>query len=128
MHETAVTAIPATTRVLRLEAAAALLVAVIAYQAIGPSWWLFAAIFLLPDLSLLGYLAGPQKGALVYNAVHSYAAPLILGSLSFVSGGSIGLAIAIVWFAHVAFDRVLGYGLKHVTGFHDTHLGPIGRR
>ncbi len=118
---------PATTRVLRLEAAAALLVAVFFYQASGLSWWLFALFFLLPDLSMLGYLAGPQKGALAYNAVHSYFAPLLLGTASFATGTTIGWAIAIIWFAHIAFDRLLGFGLKDATGFHSTHLGRIGR-
>jgi hypothetical protein len=29
--------------------------------------------------------------------------------------------------AHIGFDRMLGYGLKHASGFGDTHLGRIGR-
>jgi hypothetical protein len=28
---------------------------------------------------------------------------------------------------HSAFDRLLGYGLKHRTGFQDTHLGRVGK-
>ena len=128
MSKESVGAIPGTTRVLRLEAAAALLVAVVFYQVSGLSWWLFAIMFLVPDLSMLGYLAGAEKGALVYNAVHSYFGPLVLGAASFASGGSIGWAIAIVWFAHIACDRMLGFGLKDTTGFQSTHLGRIGRR
>ncbi|WP_218779856.1 DUF4260 family protein [Hymenobacter crusticola] len=27
---------------------------------------------------------------------------------------------------HSALDRLLGYGLKYTTGFHDTHLGRVG--
>jgi hypothetical protein len=34
--------------------------------------------------------------------------------------------IAIILAAHIAIDRALGYGLKRESGFHDTHLGPIG--
>lgn len=37
------------------------------------------------------------------------------------------LAIAIIWAAHIAFDRAVGYGLKYETGFNDTHLGRVGR-
>jgi hypothetical protein len=37
------------------------------------------------------------------------------------------LAIALVWCAHIGFDRALGYGLKYAAGFRQTHLGPIGR-
>jgi hypothetical protein len=35
--------------------------------------------------------------------------------------------VALVWFAHIGLDRALGYGLEYDTGFHDTHLGRIGR-
>jgi hypothetical protein len=27
---------------------------------------------------------------------------------------------------HSAVDRLLGYGLKHLSGFQDTHLGRVG--
>jgi len=30
--------------------------------------------------------------------------------------------IALVWLAHIGFDRFFGYGLKYPTGFKDTHL------
>jgi hypothetical protein len=36
--------------------------------------------------------------------------------------------IAIIWAAHIGFDRALGYGLKYPTAFSDTHLGRIGKR
>lgn len=32
----------------------------------------------------------------------------------------------IILFAHAAFDRILGYGLKYERGFKFTHLGEIG--
>jgi hypothetical protein len=37
------------------------------------------------------------------------------------------LALALIWLAHIGFDRMLGYGLKYQSGFGDTHLGRIGR-
>ena len=37
------------------------------------------------------------------------------------------LQISLIWFAHIGFDRALGYGLKFPLGFRVTHLGvPIG--
>jgi hypothetical protein len=39
----------------------------------------------------------------------------------------LALGAGILWFAHVGFDRALGYGLKYETGFGATHLGFIGR-
>jgi hypothetical protein len=37
------------------------------------------------------------------------------------------MALALILVAHIAADRALGYGLKHMSGFKDTHLGGIGR-
>ena len=91
------------------------------------SWLLFALLFLLPDISIAGYLAGPQRGAAIYNAMHTYAAPLLLGVGATVAANSVLVAIATIWFAHIAFDRALGYGLKLESGFKHTHLGVIGR-
>jgi hypothetical protein len=39
------------------------------------------------------------------------------------------LSIALIWVAHIGFDRALGYGLKYATAFKHTHLGlPLARR
>jgi hypothetical protein len=34
------------------------------------------------------------------------------------------LAFALIWLAHIGFDRMLGFGLKYHNGFKDTHLNP----
>ncbi|MEZ5886225.1 MAG: DUF4260 family protein [Paracoccaceae bacterium] len=72
---------------------------------------------------------GRASRALFYNGAHLYAGGLILGG----AGHAFGLPVTItdlglIWIAHVGFDRMLGYGLKEPSGFHDTHLGRIGRR
>ena len=36
--------------------------------------------------------------------------------------------LALIWAAHIGFDRLLGYGLKYGAGFGFTHLGRIGRK
>jgi hypothetical protein len=74
---------------------------------------------------LAGYLGGPRVGAAVYNLVHSYAAPLAATLLLLLTGSP--LTLPLIWFAHIGFDRALGYGLKYPSSFHDTHLGRIGR-
>lgn len=56
---------------IRLEWLALAAAAVLLYGYAGGSWWLFAALLLLPDLSMLGYLAGPRLGAVTYNALHN---------------------------------------------------------
>jgi uncharacterized protein DUF4260 len=113
--------------VLRLEGAAALAAAAALYGHFGFSWLMFAVLFLAPDLAMLAYLAGPRVGALAYNLVHTYALPLLLALAGFALGSPIASALALVWIAHIGFDRMLGYGLKYASGFGDTHLGRAGR-
>lgn len=48
---------------LRLEGLAIGAGAVVLYADGDHSWWLFALLILAPDLSFLGYLAGPRLGA-----------------------------------------------------------------
>jgi hypothetical protein len=84
-------------------------------------------LFLAPDLSFLGYLAGPKAGAIAYNAAHSYIVPMALMTAGFGFAPPLVLAIAMIWLAHIGFDRALGYGLKYSAGFGFTHLGRIGK-
>ena len=112
---------------LRLEAAALLAASLAAYAHLGGGWGLFALLFLVPDLSMLGYLAGPRIGALAYNAAHSYMTPVGLAALSLGLHAPHLAPLALIWSAHIAFDRLLGYGLKYASAFGDTHLGRVGR-
>jgi hypothetical protein len=112
---------------LRLEGAALLIVAVAMFWHRDGSWWLFAILILAPDLSFLGYLAGPRAGAVAYNAAHATLAPLALAVLGLLAAVPTAIAIALIWLAHIGADRMLGYGLKYGAGFGFTHLGRIGR-
>jgi hypothetical protein len=111
---------------LRLEGMALFILATVAFAHLGLSWWLYAILFLAPDLSFAAYAAGPKPGALAYNAVHSNLAPAILVGLGLSLDSSILLGLAAIWAAHIGFDRMLGYGLKYASSFNDTHLGRIG--
>jgi hypothetical protein len=113
---------------LRLEGAAVLIASLVAFEQQHASWILFAAAFLAPDLSMLGYLAGPIVGAWTYNVVHSYVAPIALVVVAIGFGHPSLLPWALIWLAHIGLDRLLGYGLKYSSAFNDTHLGGIGRR
>jgi hypothetical protein len=105
-----------------LEGAVALTVLVLAYRATGASWWLFAALFFVPDLSMLGYLANRRIGAAIYNIGHSYVSPAVLALAGVVFGTSAPWLIGLIWGAHIGFDRLMGYGLKYSRGFQATHL------
>ncbi len=113
--------------ILRLEGLCVLAMALWAYGTFGLGWSTFALFFLAPDLSLLGYLAGPRAGALAYNAAHAYlGAFCCLAAGILLPAGSL-TAMGLIWCAHIGLDRALGYGLKYAAGFHFTHLGAIGR-
>jgi hypothetical protein len=99
----------------------------LAFAATGGSWLLFALLVLAPDLSMLGYLAGPRIGALSYNLFHSLIGSLALPALGWFGASDPAVHVAVIWAFHVAVDRALGYGLKLPTSFRDTHLGQIGR-
>ncbi|MGO8914052.1 MAG: DUF4260 domain-containing protein [Bradyrhizobium sp.] len=97
------------------------------YAVWGGEWWIYAVLLLAPDLSFLGYLAGPKVGAIVYNAAHSYMAPMVLMTAGFGLDTPLTPSIAMIWLAHIGIDRALGYGLKYSAGFGFTHLGRIGK-
>jgi len=111
---------------LRLEGAAVCAAAIFAYANTGSSWPLFSLLFLSPDLSFIGYLAGPRIGAAIYNSAHSYAGAVVLWGAGGVVHAPLLSTLALIWIAHIGFDRALGYGLKLSTSFNETHLGLIG--
>lgn len=118
----------AVTAILRLEGLVALCAAVLAYARLDGNWLAFAMLFLVPDLSMLGYLVDRAVGAAVYNAGHSYLSPAVLALLGFAAGAPLLHGLALIWVAHIGFDRLLGYGLKYPTAFGATHLGVKGKR
>jgi hypothetical protein len=109
---------------LRLEGLVALMIECTAYQHLYPGHWgLFALLFLVPDFSLLGYAWSAGKGsATVYNFVHCYVLPLALGLLGWHQGSLRTGQLALIWLAHISFDRCLGFGLKFPGNFRYTHI------
>jgi Domain of unknown function (DUF4260) len=113
---------------LRIEETTVLIATLFAYQQLQNSWLLFAILFLTPDLFMLGYLLNVRAGAATYNLAHTITLPLILLLASYVEHWHLASALALIWTAHIAFDRLLGYGLKYPTYFKDTHLQHIPAR
>src|SRR5579871_127983 len=112
---------------LRLEGLAVALVTLALYARTGANWWLFL-LWPLPDLSMLGYLSRPCRGARIYNAFHSYILPALLAISGLLLRSPLLLPVALIWINHIGIDRMLGYGLKYSDGFAYTHLGRIGRQ
>ncbi len=71
---------------------------------------------------MLGYPAGPRIGAVSYNLSHTYAPPGLLAAFGLLTGSSLLVSVALVWFSHIGFDQMVGFGLMYPTGFFDTHL------
>ena len=112
---------------LRLEGLTLFIGMTVLYAVWDGSWWVYGILFLAPDISFAGYLAGPRAGAIIYNAAHSYMAPVALMTAGFALSSPLVLSIAMIWLAHIGIDRALGYGLKYSKGFGFTHLGRIGK-
>jgi hypothetical protein len=79
-------------------------------------------LFLVPDVSMLGYRAGHRIGAACYNAVHTLTLPAVLAAYGLLGDARLAVLVSLIWFAHIAMDRALGFGLKYPGGFKDTHL------
>ncbi len=112
---------------LRVEGAVLLALSVLLYALGGMSWTLFLLLVLAPDLSMLGYLKDSRVGALSYNLGHTYLPPAVLVAFGVLAGRLVYISLGLIWFAHIGFDRMMGFGLKYPTSFGDTHLGRIGR-
>ncbi len=111
---------------LKTEELAEALVALLFFAHLPYAWWVLPATFLLPDLSMAGYLAGPRVGAYCYNFAHHKAVALAVGAAGWgLCQPGLLLAGTVLLF-HSAVDRLLGYGLKYATGFRHTHLGRVG--
>lgn len=112
---------------LRLEGLAAFIGGLALFGAAGGNWLLIVPLILVPDLSAAGYLAGQQVGTFTYNLAHNWVPGIaVLGLGAWLSSPAFLIAAAIL-IGHVGMDRAVGYGLKLPSGFHETHLGRMGR-
>src|SRR5687768_15635552 len=109
----------------KIESAAILIALLVTYYELGFSWLWFVLLILTPDVFMIGYLKNPKVGAIVYNIAHSYFSPVALWFLSHHLESPFWGAFAIIWGAHIAADRMLGFGLKLPDGFKHTHLGRL---
>ena len=111
----------------RIEGLGLLVLAVVLFASSDQSWWWFAVLLLAPDLSMAGYVRGPALGASLYNLGHALIWPALLLAVGLPSSRQWLVAGGAIWLAHIAMDRVFGYGLKLPDSFRHTHLGNIGR-
>lgn len=109
--------------VLRLDGLAVTLASIVLYRELGMSWWVFVVLFLVPDVSILAYLLNARVGATVYNLMHTYVWPAGMFAMGFLSARGTLMGVALIWMAHIAIDRALGFGLKYSDApFRETHV------
>lgn len=108
--------------VLRAEGALVFAAATFTYSQMHSGWLIYAILFFTPDFFMLGYLANARLGSIGYNIGHSYLVPAALLALGWFTDSPIASAVALIWIAHIGFDRAVGYGLKYAAGFKINHL------
>lgn len=113
---------------LRAEEFALFAASVWLFSRTGFAWWWYPALFFIPDIAILGYLAGNRAGAAAYNLTHHKAVALGLAGVGLVAAVPFALMLATVVFGHSSLDRAAGFGLKYPTGFRHTHLGDLPGR
>jgi len=111
--------------IIKIEELAQLVLGFFLFSMLTYSWWVFLALFLVPDTGMLGYLINTRVGAITYNLFHHKAIAVAIGIFGIYFVQEPLMLAGIVLFSHSAFDRMLGYGLKYQDSFKNTHLGRI---
>jgi hypothetical protein len=83
---------------------------------------LFVIFLIIPDLSLLGYALKEKTGSVIFNVIHTYSTPAIVGVAALLLDSVLLLQFCIVWIAHIAQDRLRGHGLKYFGKFYGSHI------
>jgi hypothetical protein len=113
---------------LKLEEGALFIFCIFLFSKLNFAWWWFPALVFLPDIGMLGYIINTKVGAFTYNLTHHRLVATIVALYAITYGNENWKLIAIILFAHISLDRILGYGLKYDDSFHNTHLGTIRKR
>ncbi len=110
---------------LKIEQLAILVAAIMIYYKLDYSWLWFAILFLSPDIFMISYLFGNKVGAISYNFIHSYILTIGLALIGYFFKIEWCIMLGLIFTAHAALDRFLGFGLKTFEGFKFTHLNKL---
>jgi len=110
---------------LRIEGAAVFGASLALYLDADFSVLAFVLLLLVPDVSIAAYAVNRQVGAASYNLAHFGLWPALLLVIGVLGEEATLVQVALIWFAHIGIDRLMGYGLKYPTNFKDTHLQRI---
>ena len=107
---------------IRLEEIALFALSIFLFSLLNYNWWFFPLFLLLPDLSMIGYLADTKVGAFLYNIVHHRGLSVSLYITGALIEQQILQLLGVILFAHSTIDRVFDFGLKYADDFKHTHL------
>ena len=108
--------------IFRFEGLMLFLLCLFFYNQLHASWLIFFVLWLLPDLSAVGYLKNSRIGAATYNLIHNYILAGLIIFIGFWLKNNFIISLGIILASHVSLDRFCGYGLKFPSGFKDTHM------
>lgn len=111
--------------VLKLEELGIFVLSIFFFSQLNFAWWWFPVLLLAPDIGMLGYLFNPKIGAFMYNLFHHRLVAAIIGIIGLSLANPYWQLAAVILFAHIAMDRVVGFGLKYNDDFKHTHLDEL---
>ncbi|HLS66305.1 MAG TPA: DUF4260 domain-containing protein [Pseudogracilibacillus sp.] len=111
--------------ILHVEGTIVFLLTIYFYFSLQLNWLIFFILLFAPDLAMVGYLKNVKFGSIIYNLVHTYTLPAIMLVSSLQLQHDFVFMLSLIWIAHIGMDRMLGFGLKYPTHFHDTHLNRV---
>ncbi len=99
------------TKVYRYEYASLSIALLIVYSRMG-NWELIPILYLIPDITALGFLISTKAGEKSYNLSHTLLLPIILLSVNLITkSNNLFTSIMIIWLLHITIDRALGWNL-----------------
>jgi hypothetical protein len=111
--------------ILKTEEGLLVLLSIYLFSLLSYTWWLFPALFLAPDIGMLGYLLNKKTGAMIYNLFHHKGLAIVIYIFGIFFQNELMQLIGVIMLGHASFDRLLGFGLKYPEGFKYTHLGNL---
>ncbi|CAJ1189453.1 hypothetical protein CPR19092_LGOLGGFK_01236 [Companilactobacillus paralimentarius] len=99
------------TKIYRYEYASLSITLLIVYSHMG-NWGLIPILYLIPDITALGFFISTKTGEKAYNLSHTLLLPLILLSINLITkSNNLFTSSMIIWLLHISIDRTLGWNL-----------------
>lgn len=94
----------------------ATLVILLVYVKVSNNWLIFGVLYLVPDLTAVGFGLSPKIGQTAYNTTHTLIGPFCLLLLGLILPAqqpvkNLFMSLSLIWLCHITVDRGLGWGL-----------------